>query len=100
MRVVLRFLAGSLALGALAFWFFGGPNLGWTTTAPPEGFTRSVPAEGELQFLSPGLDFLAISWIVAGAIFGLSFCFNREKANSSLSREESGHSSRRPGQDG
>ena len=76
MRTALRLSAGGIALVGLVFWFFGGPNLGWTKTQVPvvlkDPVTEIEYTEWRKNFV-PGVDFLAGSLGVAGALFGASW---------------------------
>ena len=81
MRTILRLSALAVALVGLALWFFGGPNLGWTRTTdvreeldPVTGLVGRFP---EARFV-PGVDFLAASLGLAGALAGGSFFFRKK----------------------
>ncbi|MBL9137615.1 MAG: hypothetical protein JNK85_17220 [Verrucomicrobiales bacterium] len=76
MRTVIRFVALGIALVGLVFWFFGGPNLGWTKTQVPvlrkDPVTEQEYTEWQKNFV-PGLDFVGAALGVAGLVFGLSW---------------------------
>ncbi len=68
----------AVGLTALALWFFGGPNLGWTKTTvdriekdPVTGLEGRFP---EKRFV-PGVDFLAGGILAALLLAGASFSF-------------------------
>jgi len=89
MRTKLRVAALLLALSVLGFWFFGGPNLGWTKTSvfhkykdPVTELEVDIP---EAHFV-PGVDFLAAGFAVAALLAGSSFLFTK---NSKPAREQS-----------
>jgi hypothetical protein len=81
MRTTLRWLAAGLAFCSLAFWFFGGPNLGWTKTSvalpQKDPVTEQEYVVWEKRFL-PGVDFLAAAWAVAAIAFGASFLIPKQ----------------------
>lgn len=75
-------LAITFSFVTLVFWLFGGPNLGRTRTAitlwaqhPATG----VPGPVRDRRFVPGVDFLAGSWAVAGALFAVSFLVPKPK---------------------
>jgi hypothetical protein len=82
MRNILRFCALIIALVSAVFWFFGGPNLGWTKTSVPiqkfDPVTEQSYPQWEKRFV-PGVDFLAASFASAAVLAGIS-CFFRSKA--------------------
>lgn len=63
MRTALRIIALSVLFLGTAFWFFGGPNLGWTKTSVPvvlkDPVTEQEYTEWRQNFV-PGVDFLAL----------------------------------------
>lgn len=69
-----------LALG-VAFWFFGGPNRGWTKTSVRveqlEEVTGLKKVTWEKRFV-PGVDFLGATLLLAGACGGASFFFRKK----------------------
>lgn len=78
MKRALRLGALAVALVGVVFWFFGGPNLGWTKTRVPvakkDPVTEIEFQEWEPRFV-PGVDFVAGVLGVAGMIFAASlFC--------------------------
>jgi hypothetical protein len=82
MRRVLRLSGLAVALVAVALWFFGGPNLGWTKTTvdriekdPVTGLEGRFP---EKRFV-PGIDFLGAACLVAGLLGGSSFFFRSSR---------------------
>ncbi len=81
MRKGLQLTAAAVAGLGLAFWFFGGPNLGKTKTQVPvrevSRMTGLEETRWERRFV-PGVDFLAGSFAVAGVILGGSFLVRRE----------------------
>ena len=81
MKTILRLAALAVALVTLAFWFFGGPNLGWTKTSvdrieldPVTGLEGRFP---EKRFV-PGVDFLAVVLLGAAGLVGTSFLFRKK----------------------
>jgi hypothetical protein len=80
MRTAIRLFALALALGTIAFWFFGGPHLGWTRTQVEVDTVDSVTGltgkTWERRFV-PGVDFLATGLALAAVSFGASFAFRR-----------------------
>ena len=78
MRRALRLTALAVALVGMVFWFFGGPNLGWTKTRVPvaklDPVTEIEFTEYEERFV-PGVDFVAGTLGLAGVFFAVSlFC--------------------------
>ncbi len=78
MRRALRLTALAVALVGTVFWFFGGPNLGWTKTRVPvaklDPVTEIEFTEYETRFV-PGVDFVAGTLGLAGVCFAVSlFC--------------------------
>ena len=78
MRRALRLSALAVALVGTVFWFFGGPNLGWTKTRVPvaklDPVTEIEFTEWEKRFV-PGVDFVAGALGLAGIFFAVSlFC--------------------------
>jgi hypothetical protein len=80
MRTKLRLIALAVAFLSLAFWFFGGPNWGWTKTTV---VNWQVDAVTEIHYpiiekrFIPGVDVLALALIAAAALFGGSFWARR-----------------------
>lgn len=76
MRTALRLTALAVVVVGLAFWFFGGPNLGWTKTRV--AVTRQDPVT-EMEYIEwqrnfvPGVDFLAGCAGAAGVLFAASW---------------------------
>ena len=86
MRTTLRLSALSVVLLALAVWFFGGPNLGWTKTSvdrieadPVTGLEGHFP---EKRFV-PGVDFLALGFLGGAVLAGSSFLIRTKHATGS-----------------
>ncbi len=83
MKKLLRILAGTLALGALAFWLATGANAGWTKTTVQ---TRTldevtgIEAVGYENRFSPGVDFLGGAGLAAAVLAGVSLML-RDKTN-------------------
>ena len=78
MRRALRLTALAVALVGTVFWFFGGPNLGWTKTHVPvaklDPVTQREFQEWEKRFV-PGVDFVAGAFSVAGIFLAAArFC--------------------------
>src|SRR3954466_4636715 len=75
LRTFLRLLALGLALFSLVFWFFGGPNRGWTKTSVDRIEKDAVTGlEGhfsEKRFV-PGVDFLGAGLFTAALLAGSS----------------------------
>ena len=77
----LRLAAMALGFVSLVFWFFGGPNFGWTRTSVENWQVDPVT---QIQFpiiekrFNPGIDFLAVCLTGAGALFALSFWPRRD----------------------
>jgi hypothetical protein len=71
----------ALAVVCLAFWFFGGANLGWTKTTAPvfksDPVTEITSTVWEKRFV-PGIDFLAEGLAVAAALAGVSILIRKK----------------------
>jgi hypothetical protein len=84
MRTKLRVIALVIALVVLAFWFFGGPNLGWTKTRvahiEKDPVTEIETPIYENRFV-PGIDFLAKGLGVAVVLGVASFFFRKSESN-------------------
>ena len=80
MRTFLRIAALLMALGVTAFWFFSGPNLGWTKNSVTHMVKDPVTEiEGpvyEKRFV-PGIDFLGGGLVAAMLVAGVSFFFRK-----------------------
>jgi hypothetical protein len=80
MRTGFRIVALLIALGVLAFWCFGGPNLGWTKTSVAhkkvDPVTELEVNVYEKQFV-PGVDFLGAGLACSAVIASLSFFFRK-----------------------
>lgn len=76
MRTVLRWTASAVLFLGTAFWFFGGPNLGWTKTSVPiirqDPVTELEYTEWQKNFV-PGVDFLALCAFGSALIAGCSW---------------------------
>lgn len=85
MRTVIRFVALGIALVGLVFWFFGGPNLGWTKTQVPvlrkDPVTEQEYTEWQQNFV-PGLDFVGAALGAAALVFGGSWLAKPKKVGS------------------
>ncbi|EEF58167.1 hypothetical protein [Pedosphaera parvula] len=83
MRTKLRVFALILTLIILAFWFFGGPNLGWTKTSvahkEKDPVTELEKIVYEKQFV-PGMDFLFGGLAFAAVLSASSFFFKKKPA--------------------
>ena len=81
MRTKLRLLGLAIGFGGFVFWFFGGPHFGWTKTTVEiwkvDPITEIQFPEIQKRFV-PGMDFLAVCVIAAGALSALSFCVRRK----------------------
>jgi hypothetical protein len=86
MRTVIRFVALGIALVGLVFWFFGGPNLGWTKTqvalVRKDPVTELEYTEWQQNFV-PGVDWLGGALGVAVLLFGASWLAKPRQRNSS-----------------
>jgi hypothetical protein len=83
MRTGLRLAALAVALLTAAFWFFGGPNLGWTKTSVQRESTDEItglPVVTWEKRLQPGVDFLGAGLLASLALAGGSFLFRRPPA--------------------
>ena len=80
MRTILRVAALLLALGVTAFWFFSGPNLGWTKNRvshkEKDPVTELEVDRYEERFV-PGVDFLGGGLGAAAVVGGASFFFRK-----------------------
>jgi hypothetical protein len=76
MRTALRLVALGVLLVGITFWFFGGPNLGWTRTSVPvhkvDPVTGIEYVEWPRRFV-PGVDFLGACAAVAAVVFATSW---------------------------
>ena len=76
MRTALRLLALGIVTVGMAFWLFGGPNLGWTKTRVPvakkDPVTELEYVEWQTNFV-PGLDFLVGTGMIAGLVLACSW---------------------------
>jgi hypothetical protein len=82
MRIGFKLTALAVAFISLAFWFFGGPNLGWSTTSGTEWMIDPVTGQESSHLFShviPGLDFLAITWLAAAILYLFSFFFRKQQ---------------------
>ncbi|MFN0069586.1 MAG: hypothetical protein ACKVYV_18365, partial [Limisphaerales bacterium] len=80
MRNALRVAALLVFVIGAGFWFFGGPNLGWTRNSVPvtekDPVTELEVTRWEKRFV-PGVDFLAGVLAGSAALAGASFLFRR-----------------------
>ena len=80
LRTKLRLLALAVGFAGFVFWFFGGPNLGWTKTTVE---IWQIDPVTEIKFpviekrFVPGIDFLAACILGAAVLSGLSFAARR-----------------------
>jgi hypothetical protein len=81
MRRLLRILAATAALVAVALWLASGASRGWTKTSVPvkqlDAVTGIEAVTYEKRFV-PGVDFLGGALLVAVALAGLSFLFRNQ----------------------
>lgn len=81
MRTKLRLTALAVGFAGLVFWFFGGPNLGWTKTSvthmQKDSVTEIEYPVIEKKFI-PGIDFLGVCVVGAGLLWSVSFLFRRK----------------------
>jgi hypothetical protein len=80
MRTGFRLAALGVALLTTAFWFFGGPNLGWTKTSAMRESTDAVTGQSVVTWekhFQPGVDFLGAGLLASLALAGGSFLFRR-----------------------
>lgn len=84
MRTGLRVAALFIALAVTAFWFFSGPNPGWTKNRvahkEKDPVTELEVDRYEERFV-PGVDFLGGGLTVAVIAAGASFFFRKPAAN-------------------
>ena len=82
MRRGLRIAALLVALTASVWWVAAGMNRGWTTTSSPVKVVDDITGiEGvtyEERFV-PGVEFLGVGLLGAGAMAGISFLFRHPK---------------------
>jgi hypothetical protein len=81
MRTKLRIAAFFLALVVTAYWFFGGPNLGWTMNSVPHKEIEPVTGREWTRYedrFVPGLDFLGAGLFVAALVGGSSFLIRKK----------------------
>lgn len=83
MRITLRIVALTLALGAALWWVATGASQGWTKTSVErkviDEITGIETPVYEKQFV-PGVDFLGAALLGAGALAGASFLFRKSNA--------------------
>ena len=81
MRTTLRVASLLIALVVTVFWFFSGPNTGWTkntvTHMVPDPVTDIPGPVYEKRFV-PGIDFLGGGLVVSVLVAGGSFLFRRK----------------------
>lgn len=76
----MRWTALGVALLGGVFWFFGGPNMGWTKTQTPltkvDPVTEIEYVEWQANFV-PGVDFLGAVLLGAAVVYASSWLFRR-----------------------
>jgi hypothetical protein len=80
MKMGLQLTAMAVAFVALVFWLFGGPHFGLSQAGETRMQVDSVTRMEHPVLHSNimlGLDFLAISWLVAGVLFLISLLVRR-----------------------
>jgi hypothetical protein len=80
MRTFLRIAALLLALGVTAFWFFSGPNLGWTknrVSYKEKDPVTELEVDRYKERFVPGVDFLGGGLAAALVVAGTSFLFSK-----------------------
>jgi hypothetical protein len=81
MKRTLRILALLILVVGIGLWLWGGQNRGWTKTSKAieriDPVTEIVYPDYEKGFY-PGIDFLLVTGLVAAALFGSSFFFQRK----------------------
>lgn len=72
-----------MALLGVAFWFFGGPNWGWTKTQTPlakvDPVTEIEYVEWQANFV-PGVDFLGAALLCAAVVYAGSWLFRKRSS--------------------
>jgi hypothetical protein len=80
MKMGLQFSALAVAFVTLVFWLFGGPHLGMSqareTRMQVDPVTR-MEYPVSYSNITLGVDFLALSWMVAGLLFVISLLVRR-----------------------
>ena len=82
-RILLRMLAGFLALFSFAFWAAAGWNTGRTTTQIPVMQTDAVTGiefATYKQHFAPGLELFVPALLVCLALFAITFIRRRSKS--------------------
>lgn len=83
----------AIALVSTVFWFFGGPNLGWTKTSVTrielDKVTEIEFPVTEKRFI-PGVDFMAAGWLAAAGLAVASCFFRAPGADSRKERNDHG----------
>lgn len=81
MKTILRLGALLIVLAVTAFWFFSGPNLGWSkdsvTHKEKDPVTELEVDRYEKRFV-PGVEFLGVGLAVAVVMGGCSFFFQKK----------------------
>jgi hypothetical protein len=81
MRLFLQLAALAVAFVVTVFWFFGGPDFGWTKTTVAITGTDPVTDQEYVRWekrFVPGVDFLALGWGAALILAGGALCFKRK----------------------
>jgi hypothetical protein len=82
-RILLRMLAGFLALFSFAFWAAAGWNTGWTKTQIPVIQTDAVTGiefATYKQHFAPGLELFVPALLFCLALFAITFLRRRSKS--------------------
>jgi len=87
LRALLRVLALTVLAAGLLFWLAAGANRGWTKTSVPVRKLDEVTGIEGIEYRKrfvPGLDFLGVVVLGAGALAGASFlCGNKRQRTES-----------------
>lgn len=81
MKILLRGLALTLALGALTLWLATGASGGWTKTSVPVKTLEAVTGLEGIEYrrsFVPGVDFLGAALLGAGGLAGASLLFRNK----------------------
>jgi len=80
MKKTLRILALLVVVAAATTWLITGANRGWTKTNRPNGTVDEVTGivdQTPVPCFLPGVDFLAVTFGGAAALFAASFFFRK-----------------------